>query len=141
MGQVATDVPREFAQVALSMEKGWRVLSHIFSTNVDFALSQMPLQLLENDTRILFITADQPAINLKASYNNFDPPTELELYYSVSPKVAIIISEKNKCSFPRTLSKEDVTKLNDMAAKASLEQIYASEPGALEKYRDVTCNG
>ena len=127
-------VSPEFTPYILNMEKSWNILSHIFATNVGFSLSYMRLILLKNNTQIPFVTADQPAINLKATYNIKEPPEEFELYYPLSPNIAILLVDKNKDLFSENLNEDDVVKLNNAIVNASLEQIYANNRTILEQY-------
>ena len=128
-----SNLPEEWAVFAFDMAKAWGVLSHIFATNVGDALANMKLEVLKNTSGLSLITADQPAINLRGNKNGAES-TEFEFYYPLSPQTAIIIYEDRKPLFAGNLCENDVAKLNDALADASLEQLYAKDNTALEKY-------
>ncbi|MCL2050091.1 MAG: DUF4238 domain-containing protein [Defluviitaleaceae bacterium] len=112
------------------------IFSCIFATNMGFSLSQMNIMLLENKTSIPFITADQPVINIRADYLNGIQADEIELYYPVSPQIAVIIFENDNRTFVTSLASIcDVKKLNDLIFNVSREQIYSNTKESLEKYK------
>ena len=130
-----SNLPEAWTDFVFDMEKAYGVLSHIFATNVGDALADMKIGLLKNTSGVPLITADQPAINLKNNGNGIDiAPTMFELYYPLSPKAAITIFQDKESLFSGNLCENDVVKLNDTIAGASLEQIYANEQGVLERY-------
>ena len=124
----------EFADFVPNMERCWGVLSHIFAANVGFALSRMSLTLLYNESNIPFITSDQPAINLKATYNDMEQPEEFELYYPIAPRMAILMTEK-PTKLNNHLKNDEVIRLNNTLAKLSKEQIYANQENVLTQYK------
>jgi len=134
--QFNSNAPTEFSDYLFDMERAFGVLSHILAVNVGDNLACMQLELLRNDTNLPFITTDQPAINLIDDGNGIDiPPTGFELYYPVSPNTAIIIFNNRIPIFSNDICEDDVTELNDMMEKASLEQIYANKQTVLERYQ------
>ena len=95
-------------------------------------------KLLINDTDAPFITGDQPVINTKGG--DIDPDTgyvpSLELYYPISPKIAILIDPKygtnqNQESY---VTEEEAKQYNDMIFHESHEQIFAYEVEHLQPY-------
>lgn len=117
----------------------WNVMSHILSTNMAWNLStsNIPFSmiLLTNKTKKEIITSDQPVIN---TYNklDFSPPTDTELYYSVSPNHAILLSKKedHAQSDNILLNEEDIMRFNQMMIDNSHSQIYAASKKTLEEY-------
>jgi hypothetical protein len=133
-----SNMPPKYARFGLNIERIWNVVSHIMATNVGFSLSRkdshMQLVLLKNNTKIPFITSDQPLINLKSNHVSFEPPNELEWYYPLSPSVAIILTENNRSSFSGNLVEDNVIKLNTSMVAVSQEQVYSNERNVLERY-------
>jgi hypothetical protein len=125
----------------IDFENIWNVLSHIFATNISWYLfanrHSIELVLLKNDTSEEFITGDQPVINTHtASLGFLAPPEELEFYYPVSPKLAILITEEkhNGDENIKFLSRVEVEEYNEMIAEQSHTQIYARSKNYLMKY-------
>ena len=131
--QRSLNIPQEFIDFVPNMERCWGVLSHMFAANVGFALSQMPLMLLHNKSETPLITSDQPAINLKSTYDITKHPEEFELYYPLSPRVAVVLTE-GTTNISKNLQSNDVIMLNNALAASSLEQIYANQEDVLKQY-------
>ncbi len=88
---------------SININNIWNVLSHMFALNIANYLfihkDEFKLTLFENDTFNSLITGDQPVINIlaKASHTNTSTPvTDMEIYYPISPKLAILISHNDK---------------------------------------------
>ena len=124
-------------KIAASITKNWNTYVHVFATNMGYSLlrSDMKLFLLKNDTDTPFITGDQPVINLKTDYSNFDPPEELELYYPQTPNLALLLTDGSSLMSSEYLTEEDVVQLNNSIVSASYKQVYANEPKVLEQYK------
>ncbi|WP_455543379.1 DUF4238 domain-containing protein [Intestinibacter sp.] len=108
------------------------ILSTMFSISIynHIKNKQLYCYLIKNITKTIFITGDQPVINTKAKFSS--ETDELELYYPLSPSIALIITkEKN---FNTEWSIEQVKKYNDMIESQSLEQIFASDEEVLKQY-------
>jgi len=119
----------------------WNVLTHIFATSMGWSLfsdrNSFRLVLLKNSTEVDFITGDQPIINTHVTRTKkFEPITELELYYPVSPKLAILMTKNDSLARGEKveLSVSEVEKYNDQIFKQSHSQIYAKSRSDLEKY-------
>lgn len=71
------------------------IISLVFSNSLAWSLAyknKCKIVYLINETNIPFITADQPAVNLKKHKNNVHGNVgEFELYYPLTPKNAILI--------------------------------------------------
>ena len=118
-------------------------LSIIAATNVGWSLysrrQHSRMVLLQNETSTEFITGDQPVINTFA--NSSDEPLqehEFELYYPVSSRLAILISEKDELQKSKVnhLSERDVDQYNKMIIQEAHNQIYASSKEMFLKYED-----
>lgn len=109
------------------------------STNLGFSLSYKGFQIkfLDNDSELPFITADQPIINVFADYLKNEIPDKFELFYPLTPKLAILVHEKtqnSKNGDTLRLNIEQVDTYNRMIISASLQQIYASDQTVLKRY-------
>jgi hypothetical protein len=125
----------------VNFEKIWNVLSHIFATNMGWVLYAgrkfFKMILLKNETSKELITGDQPVVN---TYADIDvcktPPNDIELYYPVSPKIAILISQKKEYKGIRLklLNENDVVSYNNLIIGNSHRQVYATSANILGEY-------
>ncbi|MGL5255983.1 MAG: DUF4238 domain-containing protein [Proteocatella sp.] len=92
------------------------------------------LTILINDTKIPFITSDQPVVNLNGDYENFEQEIkELILYYPIRPNLGLLLKEN--CPFDTiNITEKDVIYYNDFIANSSYENIFANNKNTLEKY-------
>jgi len=123
----------------VDIEKIWNILRHIFATNTAFNLSEENIKiiLIENLSTIPFITGDQPIINTFAVGKKLEDIVEnIELYYPISPTLAILLSENIDYSGTEKLifKEEDVIRYNKYVTLESLEQIYSNSAESLEVY-------
>ncbi len=130
--------PQVYVPFGMNIERIWNVISHMLATHLSLVMSEgdgyMQLILLSNSTRTPFITSDQPIINKKSNNIGYVAPTEWELYYPVTPDIALVLSEKNKSQYSGNLTEIEVFELNNGMVAASEEQVYASERHVLERY-------
>lgn len=76
-----------------------------------------------NSTEFDLITSDQPIINILADYSTEEEPFDLELYYPISPKMAIFVSNNSK----REINTYDtVIEFNEKMIKASTNVIISN---------------
>jgi hypothetical protein len=128
----------------IKFENVWNVLRHIFAINIAWNLfvarKVFRMILLKNESSKEFITGDQPVVNTRANIGaGKTPPSEIELYYPVSPRLAILISEREELKGARLklLAERDVISYNNMIVNNSDTQIYATSFSVLEEYRDL----
>jgi hypothetical protein len=76
-----------------AMERMWGPMSHMLAINIGGSLlrdrSLFRIVLLRNDTDSALITGDQPVINVNDERDFKGIPAEIELYYPLSPKLAM----------------------------------------------------
>jgi hypothetical protein len=117
------------------------VLVHIYSINLGRSLyidrDRYKIVLLENASKVPFVTADQPVINIAASPMETKPPEKFELYYPLSPMKAILLAEPSSVNFPRdpSVGAISVNVYNSHMAAHSYQQIYGSTQQVLESLR------
>ncbi|SQB92165.1 Uncharacterised protein [Clostridium tetanomorphum] len=93
---------------------------------------QKYLKVWENDSKIPFITGDQPVINIHASLIKHVETTDLALYYPLSPTMSLLITKEQLCNTKCSI--ERVKEYNDMVERQSLELIFANDELALHPY-------
>jgi len=84
---------------------------------------------------VTFVTGDQPAINTKGNHTNLAVPlTELELYYPLTPTLALLMNfdAESELTGYKTLSPEQVLEYNRQIVNVADKQIYAHSKAALD---------
>ncbi len=121
---------------AVSPENIWNALSQIIATSIGQNLLAYSYQLyfLRPEGNEVFITGDQPVINLHGTYvAPTEAPKELDLYYPISPKLAVLVaSEPPENS---ALTDEEVRAYNRHMQLQSHSMLFAHEANVLEPFR------
>ncbi|WP_239470648.1 DUF4238 domain-containing protein [Archangium violaceum] len=128
----------EFPQLKCNVDAIMGPLRAVYSTTMGAGiffrrtLSQITLIDAPSDAR--FIAGDHPLVNLRAVEVNDEPPTELEIYYPLTPSLALILDFSGQCAGRgrKTISADDVRKYNGIIASIALEQVYAARRADLE---------
>lgn len=116
-------------------ENIWILIRHSIALKIGLSLFQEKYRVcLLKSENSNFITSDQPVINFHSDFDGI--PIEFELYYPISPSLAIMISKQEKYPDKKiiTIDGEEVIKWNDLIAKLSHSQIYSHKRELLEKY-------
>lgn len=93
--------------------------------------------LLKNNTSQEFITSDQPVLNTYADYSTLNRHTDkFELYYPITPNIAILISNNDKYDNVSELNLDEVDYYNRKIINASQMQVYCSKANSLDRYID-----
>ncbi|MNM23661.1 hypothetical protein D3C81_340660 [compost metagenome] len=123
----------------IRLVNAWGVLRQMFAINVaDSLLNDVHYYalLLLNDTKIPLITADQPVINTHSIGSTlFQEPDQFEVYYPVSPRKAIMLTnvqpkQKNDVMI---LTDQNVALYNSYMIDRSHEQIFSTSKEILEQ--------
>lgn len=123
-------------------ERTANVLVHIYAVNLGYSLygdrERYKMVLLENHSEVPFVTADQPVINVASGPAETKPPDKFELYYPLSPTMAMLLVEPSSEHFPHdpSVSAMSVHVYNSHIAAHSYQQIYGSSRHVLESLRD-----
>jgi uncharacterized protein DUF4238 len=113
----------------------WDVISHMFAVNIGMSLylerTRRTLALVHNHTDIPFVTGDQPVLNLHAQGTT--PPETASLYYPVSPRLALLLTEVNETpTFTSDgLTSTQATALNMRMLEACHSQVFAETASEL----------
>ncbi len=120
------------------LEKTWNVLNHIFAGNLGWSLyaerKQHQLIILENDTGIPLLTADQPTINIHAAGDG-QPPERLAFYYPLSPRLAMLLLDEppqDQATFSRRLTAAEVDAYNRTMVERSYQMVFSADRQQLE---------
>jgi hypothetical protein len=121
-----------------NLDAAWGALRTIFATNVSAALSAKRERLraifLRPPPGLSFITGDQPILNLRAvNAPEGEVPTELELYYPLSPALAVRLDFEHteRRTDERNLSEAELDEYNGFIVRKSGGQFYANSEAAL----------
>jgi hypothetical protein len=108
----------------LSTSLGWSFYASRRRLHVTF---------LQASGDVTFVTGDQPAINTRGTQDPDVPPTNLELYYPLTPTLALSMNFDAEAALTErnTLSPEQVLAYNRQIANAADKQIYAQSEAAL----------
>lgn len=120
----------------INISNVWKVLPHIFATSATFSLlskEQFRFILIRNKSEVSLITGDQPVINTYR-INDYEEVHDLEIYYPVSPKLALLLSSKEEYrdSDQIEILDEKAKKFNRMIFDNSEEQIYGNSEEILK---------
>lgn len=141
--KIRKSVIKSIGQInGIEFEKVWNVLSHIFATNMAWNFyakrERFKMVLLKNQTVKEIITGDQPVTNTYADIGGMGktPPESVELYYPVSPRIAILMSEKEEYQRDhlKILNEHDVISYNKMIIRNSHSQVYGTSIDVLQEY-------
>ena len=117
-------------------------LPFLYATNIADSLTyekETRFIFLENISEIDFITSDQPLINNKIDQlNDNGTIAQMEIYYPITPRIAIIIhyQEQNEKYRKILLNSSDVKNYNNTIFNHSNEFIFASSTEQLIEYKN-----
>jgi len=117
-------------------------LPFLYATGIADSLTyekQTRFIFLENTSEIDFITSDQPLINNKIEeLNDNGTIAQMEIYYPITPRIALIIhyQEQNEKYRKISLNSFDVNKYNKTIFNHSNEFIFASSTEQLIEYQN-----
>jgi hypothetical protein len=117
-------------------------LVHIVAVNVGLSLyaerHHHRLILIDNPSKVTFVTADQPLINLAANPTNSNPPANFDVYYPLAPTKALLILEPSSPNIPAdtTVDARYAEIMNLRMAAHSYRQVFAKSQHQLETIRE-----
>lgn len=121
---------------SVNPENIWNALSQIIATSVGQNLVAYGYQLyfLRPEGDEVFITGDQPVINLHGTYiAPAETPSELDFYYPISPNLAVLIAiDPPENSL---LTDEEVRAYNQHIQLQSHTMLFAHERRVLEPFQ------
>lgn len=116
-------------------ENLWILIRHSIAFKIGLSLFEEKYQVcLLKSKNGNFITSDQPIINFHSDFDGI--PDEFELYYPISPSLAIMVSKQEKYPDKKVITIDDneTIKWNALIARLSHSQIYSHKKELLEKY-------
>lgn len=135
-------------EVAHAIEHAWWFLSYMFGMNIGFSLyidrHNAKHALLVNNTKVPFITSDQPVVNVHScvSETEFTAPEHADFYYPISPQVAYIICDSERFLTGKNLVDETtVIELNSKVATQALVHIIGDTENAIRPFKEYIGRG
>ncbi len=128
--------PKLSRPLTVDFNRIWPLVRHILATNIAYGLhirsETMRHQLLMSTETRRFITGDQPVVNtLAVGLPEGEAPTALELYYPVSPALALLIAEHIDGADRKQLTDCEVDAFNHAIADQSQGCIYGASRATL----------
>lgn len=96
------------------------------------------MEILQNETPVNFTTSDEPIINICANYENplGENIKDLEFYYLVTPKIAIMCKSGSSKNQKTEIDVEDkIQNLNLIMFKAASRQVYVLHEKDLQRIK------
>jgi len=129
----------------VNVEATWGLLRTIFASNMGYAFFRRRHGLRTTFLRAAagteFITGDQPMVNTKAVGKAAnEAATELELYYPLSPELAVLFDFDGevRSTTERQLEADEVSAFNAMIEGRSYRQVYAASETTLATLKEAT---
>ena len=115
-------------------ENMWLPLSLIFASNVGAHITQKYSAVLLQADDSHFIVGDQPVVNTYSTFNMLSQPTDIELYYPITPHKALLLSTDPKYISGQKLmiGKYEVLNYNKLEVRASRDLIFAKNRAHFE---------
>lgn len=122
------------SNISVTIKKHFNLIILGFALSIAQSLLTHKIILLKNNTQISFITCDQPIINLGIMNDDVLGIEKLELYYPISPQIAILIVENHQDEFVKIITSEmEINDYNDKMIFAASKHIYASSEEQINK--------
>lgn len=129
-------------EVAHAMEHAWWFLSYMYGMNLGFSLymdrHNARHALLVNDTKVPFITSDQPVVNVHScvSETEFAAPAHADFYYPISPRVGYVICDSEQfTSGKNEVDEATVADLNIKVAAQAMMHIIGDTENAIRPFK------
>jgi len=126
----------------INFGKFWNIISHVMATTLarNFSFSpDLSFMFYENNRGKTFLTCDQPIFNILSDHvDNEGNPSEIELYYPLSPRLALLISftpKPHNWINSQIIDEETVDYFNQKVIKYGTEFVFANNREDLEFYR------
>ena len=137
---------RDFGYFAdIRPENMWIPLSLIFASNVGAYIAHNYSAVLLQADNACFIVGDQPVINTHSTFDMMTAPTNVELFYPVTPHSALLLTTNPKYASGQILKipADEVGKYNALEQRSAREMIFAKEHTHLDVFvvSDNLCDG
>ena len=118
-------------------------LSHIIAMKLAESLycdrQRFTVILIDNSTDTPFLAADQPIVNLHATFDG-KPPERIEFFYPLSPAKAMLLVDSPNGADQQPISAVSVNRYNVLMIQNSHEQVFSNSGEYLASIAPVTRN-
>ena len=120
----------------INPENIWLPLSLIFASNTGVHIAQDYSAVLLQTDDVSFIVGDQPVINTHSTFDGMTTPDKVELFYPITPYIALLLTEDRKYTSGQILniSPDEVAMFNLLEQKSAREMIFAKERTQLDAF-------
>lgn len=117
-------------------ENIWLPLSLIYASDLGANIAHNYSAVLLQADNACFIVGDQPVINTYATYDMMTAPTDVELFYPVTPHSALLLTTNSKYKSGQILkiSADEVRKYNVLEQRSAREMIFATDSTHLNTF-------
>lgn len=117
-------------------ENMWIPLSLIFASNVGTNIAHNYAAVLLQADNAHFIVGDQPVINTHSTFDMMTAPTDVEIFYPVTPHSALLLTTDPKYTSGQTVivSADEVNKYNVLEQRSAKEMVFAKESVHLDAF-------
>jgi len=129
-------------EVADAMAHAWWFLSYMFGMNLGLSLygdrHNAKHALLINDTKVPFITSDQPIVNVHSCVSEtvFAVPKHADFFYPISPRIAYIICDSDRFTPGKNeVDEGTVVELNSKVAAQAMVHIIGNTESAILPFK------
>jgi len=129
-------------EMADATAHAWWFLSYMYGMNIGahlyFDRHNARHALLVNDTKVPFITSDQPVVNVHScvSETEFVAPQQADFYYPISPRVAYIICDSERFKPGKNeIDENSVVELNSKVAAQAMVHIIGHTENAIRPFK------
>lgn len=131
--------PKSVQDKELEISRIANVMNHMLTKNMTHFLirDNYRIIIIENKSSIPFITCDQPVFNTHAVGKHISSPiSDLQLYYPISPQIAILITKDDLISTFKIecFNTKEIDGYNNAVIIESHEQVYGNSEEILKRY-------
>lgn len=121
---------------AICPENIWIPLSLIFASNVGANIARDFSAVLLQAEEGCFIVGDQPVINIHATLDQFTQPQKTELFYPITPHLALLFTKQPQgpSGTILELDAQEIAQYNRLEFMLSSEQTFAKDRSQLEPF-------
>lgn len=117
-------------------ENMWIPLALIFASDLGVNIAHNYSAVLLQADNACFIVGDQPVINTHSTFDMMTAPTDVELFYPVTPHSALLLTTDPKYTSGQTVivSDDEVDKYNALEQRSAKEMVFAKESVHLDAF-------
>lgn len=114
----------------------WIPLTLIFASNLGVYTANNLFAVLLRSGADSFIVGDQPVVNTYSTFDMTAAPTDVELFYPITPKLGLLLTKDSQYTNGETreINADEIKRYNSIEFKMSREQVFAKDRTQLELF-------